>query len=233
MPIQIQSARQLCQTNGVKVLVFANAGAGKTTLIATAPIPIILSAESGLLALNQVMKQRNIDFPVITISTMTDLIEALSYFENDPSARQFSTVCLDSASEIAEVVLKNEKARTKDPRKAYGELIEIMSAIIRRFRDLQGYNVYVSAKLDHQKDDLTGQITKGPAMPGRVLGPSMPYFFDEVYYLYTTNDANGQKIRALQTDGDLQVPCCKSRAGVLAPVELPDLTYIFNKIIQG
>lgn len=38
--------------NGVKVLVYGQAGAGKTHLIRTLPHPVILSAEGGLLSLH-------------------------------------------------------------------------------------------------------------------------------------------------------------------------------------
>ena len=46
------SSRQNLE-QGVKVLTWAESGMGKTTLCATAPRPVILSAESGLLALNK------------------------------------------------------------------------------------------------------------------------------------------------------------------------------------
>jgi hypothetical protein len=151
-----------------------------------------------------------------------------------PFDQRNATICLDSVSEIAEVVLKTEKAKTKDPRKAYGELIDVMSSVIRRFRDLQGFNVYLSAKLEDTKDDSTGQITKGPSMPGKQLGPAMPYFFDEVFYLYVGKDqTTQQKYRALQTDADSQVQCVKDRSGMLEAIEFPDLGAIFNKILQG
>ena len=39
------------ESSGVKVLVYGQAGSGKTTLIRTAPAPLILSAEAGLLSL--------------------------------------------------------------------------------------------------------------------------------------------------------------------------------------
>lgn len=232
MTVHIQSAMELTQVSGVKVLTFGDAGAGKTHLIATAPTPIILSAESGLLTLRKTMKESGIDLPVIVINTIQDLNNALTYFKTDPNAKQFQTICLDSISEIAEVVLKNEKANSKDGRKAYGEMNDIMTTVIREFRDLQGFHVYFSAKKVYDKDDTTGAMVHMPSMPGRKLSADLPFYFDEVFYLTMVNDPNGQPQRVLQTVKDLQVTCVKDRSGCLDYYELPNLTNIINKIIQ-
>ncbi len=53
--------------NGVKVLVYGAAGVGKTALIATLPSPIVLSAEGGLLSLQE------IDMPYVEISSIDTL----------------------------------------------------------------------------------------------------------------------------------------------------------------
>jgi ABC-type ATPase involved in cell division len=53
--------------NGVKLLVYGQAGAGKTTLIKTLPNPIVLSAEGGLLSI------QDADLPFIEISTIATL----------------------------------------------------------------------------------------------------------------------------------------------------------------
>lgn len=50
MAIQLQSTSGL-HANGVKVLVYGKAGAGKTSLIPTLPHPVVLSAEGGLLVI--------------------------------------------------------------------------------------------------------------------------------------------------------------------------------------
>jgi signal-transduction protein with cAMP-binding, CBS, and nucleotidyltransferase domain len=47
----------------------------------------------------------------------------------------YDTVCLDSVTEMSEIVLGNELKKSKDPRKAYGEVIQIMTKTMRRFRD--------------------------------------------------------------------------------------------------
>lgn len=212
--------------DGIKVLVYGRSGMGKTVLCATAPSPIILSAERGLLSL------RHTNIPVLQIDNLEDFRQAKRWVFESAEARQFGTICLDSISEIAEQCLNNAKRTHKDPRQAYGVLIEEMETHIRDFRDLVGPNVYFSAKMEPLKDELTGIVKYTVAMPGSKLGPKMPYFFDEVFRLDVNKDAQGKEYRFLQTFPDMQYEA-KDRSGALAPIEPPDLGHIFNKIRQG
>ncbi len=196
---------------------------GKTTLCATAPNPFIISAEAGLLSL------RKYKIPVTQIKTIEDLIEVYNWCAGSQEASQFWTICLDSLSEIGEVVLSNAKKQVKDPRQAYGELIEKMTSTIRAFRDLPGKNVYMTAKQEPMKDELTGVVRYGPSMPGSKLGPQLPYFFDEVFALRINKTPQGETYRYLLTQPDLQY-VAKDRSGALAAIEQPDLTVVFSKI---
>lgn len=231
--MQIQSAYSLIQQSGVKVLIFGNAGSGKTAMCATAPQPLILSAESGLLTLGKIIKESGVDIPVIVIKSIQDLYSSYDMFASGQMANVCKTVCLDSLTEIADAVLAYEKARNKDARKAYGEMADEVLKVVRMFRDLQGFNVYMSAKLESDKDAMTGAFVHMPMMPGKQVGPKLPYEFDEVFYAYKAKDAEGRNFHALQTESDQQVTCLKDRSGYLDAVEYPNLTNIFNKILQG
>lgn len=225
----------------VKVLIYGNSGMGKTLLCATAPRPLIISAESGLLVLNKRNLEKlfgvgnpsiTYDIPVMKIVTVQDLTEAHNWLVSSAEARNYDTVCIDSLSEIGEVVLNNAKRQVKDPRQAYGELIEKMETAIRTFRDLQNKHVYMSAKLEPMKDEATGIVQNGPSMPGAKLGQKLPYFFDEVFKLGVNKDQQGNPFRYLQTIADLQ-NIAKDRSGALDVMEPPHLAHVFNKILQG
>jgi hypothetical protein len=239
MALQFTTAEQASQDNGVKALIYGNAGMGKTVLCATAPAPVVLSAESGLLSL----KKRNLErlfgvgnsqvcynVPVIQISSVYDLTDAYNWCDSSAEANQFQTVCLDSLSEIGEVVLNNAKRQVKDPRQAYGELIEKMETVIRMFRDLPNKHVYMAAKMEPSKDEMTGVVKYGPSMPGSKLGTKLPYFFDEVFRLGVNKTPQGESYRFLQTQPDLQYEA-KDRSGSLDNLEPPFLTHVFNKIL--
>lgn len=239
MALQFTTAEQAAHISGVKALVYGNSGLGKTVLCATAPSPVVLSAESGLLSL----KKKNLErlfgvnnpeicynVPVIQITTVEDLTDAYNWCTTSQEAGQFQTVCLDSLSEIGETVLNNAKRQVKDPRQAYGELIEKMETVIRLFRDLPGKHVYMAAKMEPSKDEMSGVVKYGPSMPGSKLGTKLPYFFDEVFRLGMNKTPQGESYRFLQTQPDLQYEA-KDRSGSLAAMEPPHLTQVFNKIL--
>ncbi len=221
MAISIKKTGSLT-ANGVKLLVYGQAGAGKTSLIPTLPSPIVLSAEGGLLSI------QDADVPFIEVSTMQDIRDAYSWIKESADAKQYASVALDSISELAEVVLNSEKKNTKDPRQAYGAMQEQMADIIRAFRDLPGKHVYMSAKLEKTQDEM-GRVLYAPSMPGNKTGQSLPYFFDEVLALRVEKDADGNTQRALMCDSD-GLWLAKDRSGKLGSWEAPDLGAIIAKI---
>ncbi len=221
MAINVKTTGSLA-ANGVKVLVYGQAGAGKTSLIKTLPSPIVLSAEGGLLSI------QDADLPFIEITSMTELQEAYTWLTSSDEAKSYKSVALDSISEIAEVCLNAEKKATKDPRQAYGAMQEQMADIIRAFRDLPGRHVYMSAKLEKTQDEM-GRVLYAPSMPGNKTGQALPYFFDEVLALRVEKDGDGATQRALMCDSD-GLWLAKDRSGKLDAWEAPDLSAVFAKI---
>lgn len=239
MAVQWSSTSVESVSHGAKLLVYAGAGDGKTVLCATAPKPVVISAESGMLSLNKRNLERlfgvgnpnvTYDIPVMNVTTIEQLTEAYMFFARDPNARYFRTICIDSLSEIAEVVLANAKKLVKDPRQAYGELTEKIVWLIKAFRDMAAFHVYMTAKME-SIDTGHGVMKFGPSLPGKQLPREVPYLFDEVFRLGIGQTPQGQKYRFLQTDGDMQYQA-KDRSGVLDQLEPPDLTHIINKL-QG
>jgi len=217
MSIQLKNTGDL-HDHGLKVLVYGQAGCGKTTLAKTLPKPVVLSAEGGLLSL----KDDNI--PFIEIKSMTDLHEAFSWLEDSD---EFESVVLDSISEIAEVVLAHEKKINKDGRAAYGEMDVQLSEIIRAFRDLD-MHVLMTAKLEKQQDEM-GRMLYFPSLPGNKTAQKLPYFFDEVLALRIEKDDEGKTQRALMCDSD-GLWLAKDRSGRLDAWEAPDLGEIIAKV---
>jgi phage nucleotide-binding protein len=221
MAINVKTTGSL-SANGVKVLVYGQAGAGKTSLIKTLPSPIVLSAEGGLLSI------QDADLPFLEITSMTELQEAYTWLTSSDEAKAYKSVALDSISEIAEVCLNTEKKATKDPRQAYGAMQEQMADIIRAFRDLPGRHVYMSAKLEKTQDEM-GRVLYSPSMPGNKTGQALPYFFDEVLALRVEKDGDGNTQRALMCDSD-GLWLAKDRSGKLDAWEAPDLSAVIAKI---
>ena len=221
MAINLRSTKGL-HANGVKLLVYGNAGAGKTSLIPTLPNPVVFSAEGGLLSI------ADADVSFVEVSSYDTLMEAYRWVTESDEAKHFESIALDSISEIAEVVLNHEKKIAKDPRQAYGAMQEQMSDIIRAFRDIPNKHVYFTAKCEKATDE-TGRILYAPSMPGNKTGQQLPYFFDMVLALRVEKDAEGNAQRALMCDSD-GIWQAKDRSGKLDTWEAPDLGAIINKI---
>jgi phage nucleotide-binding protein len=220
MPVKITSTRR--SAGYVKAIVYGEAGVGKTTLCQTAPDPIIISAESGLLSL------RKFDIPAIEVHTIDDLDEAYGFLRESD---EYKTICIDSLSEIAEIYLSAEKKKVKDGRKAYGNMNDYMYDMIRNWRDMDKH-VYFTAKIIRVEDADTGITRYQPAMPGRTMLNNLEYFFDEVLCLHIGEDEEGEKFRYIQTQPSVTHKA-KDRSGALDDPERPDLTFIFNKICNG
>lgn len=218
MAIELQNTSDV-STTYIKMLVYGQAGAGKTTLIKTLPNPIICSAEGGLLSI------KNADLPFLKVGSMEDLREAYLWLVDNGS--KYESVALDSISEIAEVVLNYEKKQAKDPRQAYGAMQEQMTDLIRAFRDLP-MHVYMTAKLEKMADE-TGKILYAPSMPGNKTGQQLPYFFDELLALRVEKDSDGNSWRGLKCHADASWQA-KDRSGALEEWEEPDLGKLIKKI---
>lgn len=226
MAISLRSTKGL-HANGVKMLVYGAAGSGKTSLIATLPNPVIFSAEGGLLSI------ADSDLPFIEISDMASITDAYEWLIGADEAKQFQSIALDSISEIAEVVLSAEKKRTVngkliDPRQAYGQMQELMSDLVRAFRDIPGKHVYFSAKVEKSSDEM-GRVSYAPSMPGNKMAQALPFYFDEVLALRVEKGEDGQPVRALMTQSD-GLWQAKDRSGKLDAWEMPDLGAIIRKI---
>jgi len=230
MALNFSTTAKSALQNGVKILCYGRAGVGKTTLIKTAPEPLILSAEAGLLSL------RDVDIPCLEIATIEDLTDAYNFVRDSDDAKKFKTICLDSITEIGEVILTNAKEQEKskgskgDIRRAYGDLIERVTVLVKAFRDLKGKHVYFSAQEEKTRDD-NGITTIAPSMPGAKVGGRLPFWFDEVLHLAIGQTADGQSYRYLRTAPDLFHEA-KDRSGALDEIEEPDLGKIFDKILN-
>lgn len=220
----ITTTRKLYAATGQKCLIYGAAGSGKTNFGGTAPNPFIISAEGGMMTL------RNKDIPVTEVSTIADVEKALEWCRTKAAGYGIQSIVLDSISEIAEKCLSNEKAKTRDPRAAFGEMATHIIDLVKDFRDLYGFHVIVIAKQRVGKDPVTGVEKAGPTAPGQQIGPALPYLFDFVFHAYTDKDpTTGDTYHAIRTKAAFNAEA-KDRSGVLDEVEYPDFTHLLTKI---
>lgn len=235
MPLNFSTTQKEATGHGIKCLVFGKAGAGKTQLCGTAPAPLIISAEAGLLTLRKATADYGAGaepIRVLVVSTAQDVWDALNWCKTDAAKAGIRTVCLDSISEITEVILANAKKTTKDPRAAYGDMATQTIDMVKAFRDLPGFHVLVTAKEITATDPITGVARAQPTAPGQQVGPALPYLFDEVFHAATDKDAKGVTYHYLRTRSSYNADA-KDRSGALDEIEYPDLQNVFNKILSN
>lgn len=225
MSLTIRKVNKVLEDTGIKILTHGPAGAGKTVLAATTGEPtLILSAESGLLSIAGAPDYIH----VVTINNIRDLEDAYEYIKSEEDNPQYSWICLDSITEIAEQILANEKEKSPDPRKAYGNLVDEIIKIMKKFRGLRNYNVYMSCKQQRIKEEGAPSFF-APMLPGNKAWQEISYLFDEVFALRVETDENGNLYRVLQTGRDRNYDA-KDRSDALDLFEEPNLKKIKNKI---
>jgi hypothetical protein len=233
MSLKIQSIDESIEDDGIKTLVYGMLGSGKTRLcasLATLEQPIlIVNVEGGLLSLQDLPEEQKKHISVVKASNFKDMEDILNYLRSE---LLYAWVCIDSISEVAEVVLYNEKQANSDGRAAYGNLADIMNEMLRDFRDLPDYNVMMTAKMTRFTDEITNRTMYWPLMPGKQLTNGIGYIFDEVFALRVEQDADGNTSRWLQTSRDIQYEA-KDRSGRLDMFEPPDMPAIAQKITTG
>lgn len=224
------------ENRGIKMLVYGRAGIGKTLLGTTIERVLYLSGENGLLSIRKFINEERqrtgnmkFDLPVVELKTLADLRDMRLWITSSKEARNFGTFYVDSISEFAENDINNEKKRNSNLQKAYGAVFDNVMQEFRDFRDINGPNIVFTAKEEMVKAGVSGAIRYIPMFPGQALNPHTPYMFDETFNLSIIKDADNKDVRVLRTQPDYEYDA-KDRSGMLAPLEWPNLSYIFKKI---
>jgi len=218
--------------DALKILVYGESGAGKTSLAKTiGEPPLLISAEAGLLPL----RGESIDVIDLTIDDkgqplpkekrIERLAEAYQYLLTPEAQKKYKWIMIDSLTELSQNLvekLQTEFTERKDSLVLYGENAKRMRSLVKLFRDLPLYNVIFTALAEWEKDD-NGQRFQSIQMVGKI-SQQLPAYFDEVWFLHV-ND--GERILVTGKSDRL---VAKDRSGACDQFEKADIGAIVKKI---
>lgn len=165
----LRPAGQLAQRYGVKILCFGPPGSGKTPAIRTAPNPVLLATEPGLLSL------RGSTVPTWEAGTAERVEDFRKWFFSSTEAKKFDTICIDSVSQMAELYLERAHKNNAHGLKAYGVMSEDTFAFISALFYQREKHVYLTCK-----EEIMSDAWRRAYFPGKELNAKIPHLYDVI-----------------------------------------------------
>lgn len=220
----LKPVNTLVQRFGVKSLVYGGPGSGKTPIVNTAPNPVMMVVEPGILS----MKKDTI--PAWEAYTPQKIDEFFKWVFNSKETSKFDTLAIDSVSQLAEIILIEELAQNKDGRMAYGKMSKRMMDYMTALYFMPNKHVYLIAKM--VTIDEMGISRKRPYFPGIDLNVKIPHMFDEILYAGKF-PIPGSGIHPAFRTREAFDSMARDRSGALDEYEPTNLIHIFNKIMKA
>ena len=224
----------------IKLLAFGNSGAGKTCFAAGFPTPMLYldfdgKVDSAALFHKQDKERlaaidvRMLHGNLTGISPINEL-EKIITTELIPQERagelKFKTLVLDSLTTFSAQVLRHivdtnpgiNRATTKQGKQPglqdYGILKREFAKLIPGLLSLP-CNVVMLGHISTEKDEMTGELIRGPLMDGG-FAKELPIYFKEVHRAFV--DEKGKHV--LQTKADSKYSCRSQIPGLPNPCEM-------------
>lgn len=221
----LRPASKIADMLGVKSLAYGDPGTGKTPIAVTAPRPILLLCEPGARSLRFAD-----NVPAHEAYGIKEISEFFAWWFSSREVDNFDTLCIDSVSQMAEIVLTVELSRNKDGRKAYGEMSRTIMEYMNKLYFQKQKHLYLICKQTRIEEN--GGLKRRPYFPGQDLNVKIPHLFDLIMHLGMHNIpgvVGAQKAFCCNEQFDL---LARDRSGQLNAFEPPNLTDIFNKAMR-
>lgn len=187
----------------IRLLVYGESGAGKTTLAGTFPLPFFIDTDKG----GRTLKEKHIPFLELsrgdqTFAILWDLLQKLEKKAAPFDLLTIETLVFDSLTSLADFLLveamKHPPAGVspKDPNKSKPEwdhysLVQArMKALMKYSQDL-GLNVVATAGVKLERDEILGTFVGKPNIVGGYRDV-VAHDFDECYYLDCEEKGSGK-----------------------------------------
>lgn len=176
-------------------LVFGHSKTGKTRLVTTLPTGkvLLVNVENNLDSID------GADVLKVDCFSQKDWDEIYNFIKEKPPEWVF----IDSISSLLQRIFNDEFKKTKDGRAAYTSVERSFYDLMANLKSLQ-CNIVCVAQQGQIKDEITGGVYFGAALPWSKLEQRLPYFFSAVMASRSSNDDKGQTHYYLQCQPDNQ-----------------------------
>jgi hypothetical protein len=219
----LKPAKDFANMFGVKCIVYGPPGSGKTPLLNTAPRPLLLACEPGLLSM------RNSTVPTYQGFTVDAIEQFFKWFFNSEETKNFDTIAVDSISQMSDIFLQQALKENKHGLKAYGEMAIATMSVLRGLYYTRNKHTYLIAK--EAANDDNGIRYRKPYMPGQQLPVELPHLFDEILHLGLHNIPGVGTHKAFRCQASIDI-LARDRTGMLAEFESPDFNALIRKAMS-
>lgn len=216
----LKPASDFARQYGVKAVIYGPPGSAKTPVINSAPRPVLLATEPGLLSM------RGSNVPTWLAPTAKEIDEFCDWFFNSNESKNFDTLAIDSGTQMAETYLIKAEASNKHGLAAYGDMAEDTMKQFRRMYFMPQKHIYLIAKEVAAEENR--MLSKKPYYPGRELPVKVPHLFDFILRLATHNVPGQGQVRAFRCNQAID-EMARNRTGNLNEFEPPDFGALIKK----
>lgn len=226
----LQPAGNHAQNFGVKAVLYGGPGVGKTPIIDTAPRPILLAIEPGLLSMRQ-SKTPTWAAYKHPKGVCAGITEFFDWWFSSNETKNFDTLAIDSVSEMAEAILRDEITKNSNKLRAYGEMsFRVLDVLTKLYYQQQKHSIMIAKQFED-----TETKRKRPSFPGQDLNVKVPHLFDEILHFAKLPPATipgvMEEVKAIRCQESFDI-MARDRSGRLSQFEQPNLANLFSKCMS-
>lgn len=215
----LKSAGKCAELFGCKAVIYGPPGSGKTPISNTAPRPVMLACEPGLLSM------RGSNIPTWQAFTPELIDEFFKWFFHSNEHKVFDTLIIDSASYMADIYLQQAMKTNKHGLKAYGDMATNTMNHLRPLFHMPYKHTYIICK-----EGIENNI-KRPWFPGQQLNIEVPHLYDFILHLAIANVPGEGQVKAFRCKETIDI-IARNRTGNLNEFEPPDFGKLILKAMQ-
>lgn len=198
------------------IAIFGMSGAGKTTVAATAPQPLVADSDEGTLAIADIPQLSHLRrTPVTTLGDLDTLYDNITGTGSKDWSKKFKTVIFDDFTSIQHIILDQLAERASQTReepdqielREYGIMGNKLRRYLRKMKRLPLTKILIMGEKFSEQSDMM--------MPNLVgqMKEQLPYIVDHTFYLRV----NDKGVRYLHLDPKPGAFYAKTRARWLTP----------------